>query len=84
MSPPHPLAYAPLNQRPASYFAIPFNLALYLLGKFLYRKEPGIPKPEEADLVTGKQEIDEDEAYWLKQKEGQNLTKAQKFWDWLF
>ena len=63
---------------------IPYNLVLYAIGKFLYRKEQGIKPLTEVDLISDVQEIDEDEQWHKEQRMLNPMTRSQRFWDWLF
>jgi len=67
-----------------SYFVIPYNIVLYAIGKFMYRKEQGIKSLMEVDLISDVQEIDEDEEWHKAQRKLNPMTRSQRFWDWLF
>jgi len=61
------------------------NAFLYILGKWLYRKEGGIRPVEELDLVSGVAEIDADEQYWIDEKASRPPpTRRERFLEWLF
>ncbi|KAG7410554.1 Proline-specific permease [Fusarium oxysporum f. sp. rapae] len=48
-----------------SYFAVGFTAVIYLVGKIKYWREGrGVVNPENADLITGKAEIDEECRQW--------------------
>ncbi|EXA39756.1 hypothetical protein FOVG_11237 [Fusarium oxysporum f. sp. pisi HDV247] len=48
-----------------SYFAVGFTAVMYLIGKIKYWREGrGVVNPKNADLITGKAEIDEECRQW--------------------
>ncbi|KAG8671015.1 hypothetical protein FPOAC1_004252 [Fusarium poae] len=85
---------SPFNTRGfvTRYFAVAFILVMYVIGKIEYlRQGRGWVEPENADLITGKAEIDEECRQWeeggIEDVEKARLTKmnwlrrtAEKMW----
>lgn len=72
-----------------AYLGIPLYLMLIFGYKFFHRHEPRVT-PETADLFTGKDEIDRQEAAYIAQRDAEIEKNAgrhwfyQKFVSWLF
>lgn len=68
------------------YLGIPLYLIMIFGYKFIY-KNSGI-RPEDADLFTGKDKIDRDEAEFLRRQEEKGTSKGSNFYNkfvsWLF
>lgn len=68
------------------YLGIPLYLIMIFGYKFIY-KNSGL-RPEEADLFTGKDKIDREEAEFLRRQEEKGVTQGGKFYEkfvaWLF
>lgn len=68
------------------YLGIPLYLIMIFGYKFIY-KNSGI-RPEDADLFTGKDKIDRDEAEFLRRQEEKGTSAGSNFYNkfvsWLF
>lgn len=64
-----------------SYFGVAFALFLFVLWKVL--KKTKFVIPDEADLVTGKAEVDTECRHWdeAPEKERAQMTRMQRMWD---
>ncbi|CAG8952585.1 hypothetical protein HYFRA_00009691 [Hymenoscyphus fraxineus] len=64
-----------------SYFGVGFSAFMYTLWKILKRTKA--VNPAEADLVTGKAEVDEECRHWDENpgKERAEMTRMEKIWD---
>jgi amino acid transporter len=64
-----------------SYFGVAFALFLFVLWKVL--KKTKFVIPDEADLVTGKAEVDAECRHWdeAPEKERAQMTRMQRMWD---
>ncbi|KAF5002732.1 hypothetical protein FGRMN_129 [Fusarium graminum] len=78
--------FSPFNTRGfvTCYFAVAFIVVMYVIGKIKYlRQGKGWVKPENADLVTGKAEIDEECRQWeeggIEEVEKARLAKLNGF-----
>ncbi|RKL31517.1 putative proline-specific permease put4 [Fusarium proliferatum] len=72
-----------------SYFAVAFTAVMYLVGKIKYWREgKGIVSPKDADLITGKAEIDEECRHWeeggieeVEKARLAEMTWARRAWE---
>lgn len=68
------------------YLGIPLYLIMIVGHKLLYKNSGH--RPEDADLFTGKDKIDREEAEFLRRQEEKGVTKGgwfyEKFVSWLF
>ncbi|KLP21546.1 putative general amino acid permease [Fusarium fujikuroi] len=72
-----------------SYFAVAFTAVMYLVGKIKYWREgKGIVNPKDADLITGKAEIDEECRHWeeggieeVERARLAEMTWARRAWE---
>ncbi|EXK27238.1 hypothetical protein FOMG_16304 [Fusarium oxysporum f. sp. melonis 26406] len=66
-----------------SYFAVGFTAVMHLIGKIKYWREGrGVVNPKNADLITGKAEIDEECRQWVKRgiEEVEKARLAEMNW----
>jgi amino acid transporter len=64
-----------------SYFGVAFAAFMYVFWKLVKRTK--LVDPKEADLVSGKQEVDDECRHWDENpgKERAEMTRLERFWD---